>query len=328
MTRLQTAALAWVAVVLALLAAHILLPQRSGLFALTEVLEPYIVLTGLVGCLLAFRSTHAPARPLVLLLLLVALIRYGPAWVSFPPAPDGDPLTVAAWNIEAGPEGDTRALAGIAASDAQLIGFEELQPDAASALMDEANTPRFEFKAMSPDPTVLGVGLLSHLPILEQQSSADPPFIRAVIQPVEGGPIVAVFVVHPLPGDFDTIAGIPLALDTEKRDGDIAHIRSLIDQDLSAGRSVIVMGDVNTTEREPAYADLSAGLHDAHLDAGGGPGFSWRPPSLASLPFGLLRIDYIFTTPDLVATSSTVDCSVPSDHCRIEASLVRTFREL
>ena len=101
----------------------------------------------------------------------------------------------------------------------------------------------------------------------------------------------------------------------------MALIRTRIEEDLAGKRSVIVLGDLNTTERERAYAGLSAGLRDAHLDAGLGPGFTWRPGPLSFLPFGMLRIDYVLSSPDLVATSSTVDCSLPSDHCRLDVEL-------
>ena len=98
-------------------------------------------------------------------------------------------------------------------------------------------------------------------------------------------------------------------------------MRALIDSDLAAGQTVLLMGDLNTTEREQAYADFSAGLRDAHLDAGTGPGLTWRPDELKALPFGLIRIDYILTSPDLVALSSTVHCTQLSDHCQIAATL-------
>ena len=84
------------------------------------------------------------------------------------------------------------------------------------------------------------------------------------------------------------------------------------------------MGDFNTTEREPAYMEMAAGLRDSHLDAGLGPGFTWRPAPLADIPLGMLRIDYVLSTADLVPTSSTVDCTVPSDHCRLDAELEMT----
>ncbi|HYI22213.1 MAG TPA: endonuclease/exonuclease/phosphatase family protein, partial [Candidatus Limnocylindrales bacterium] len=81
-------------------------------------------------------------------------------------------------------------------------------------------------------------------------------------------------------------------------------------------------GDFNVTEREPAYNDVSTGLRDAHLDAGIGFGLTWRPGALRSLPMGLLRIDYIFSTTDLEAVSTHVECTANSDHCLLAATLV------
>ena len=88
------------------------------------------------------------------------------------------------------------------------------------------------------------------------------------------------------------------------------------------------MGDMNTTEREQAYADFTAGLRDAHLDAGIGPGLTWRPDELKSLPFGLIRIDYVLTSPDLVALSSTVKCTDLSDHCQVAERRCATVARL
>ena len=114
---------------------------------------------------------------------------------------------------------------------------------------------------------------------------------------------------------------IPVSLDTSSRDEDISFIRSLMDEDLAAGRPVVVVGDINTTEREPAYFELSRGLHDAHLDAGLGTGFTWRPPQLRLVPAGLLRIDYIFVSDPFKVLGTSVTCNGQSDHCRVEAEV-------
>jgi endonuclease/exonuclease/phosphatase family metal-dependent hydrolase len=135
---------------------------------------------------------------------------------------------------------------------------------------------------------------------------------------------VAVFVIHPLPGRLQTLLHIPTAIDTQQRDAAIATIRSSVDADLTAGTAVIVMGDINTTDREPAYNDLSSGLFDARRVAGSWPGLTWRPDALRSLPFGLIRIDYVFTSMSLIPVSYSVRCTALSDHCIVSASLAST----
>lgn len=321
MTRFQSAALAWVLIVLGVLAVHVFVPQRSGPFALSEVLEPYIALTGLVAGVVAFRADTRFARVVVVVFLVLVTARCVPGSVSSPGPSIGTPLGVMAWNLEAGPEAGERALAGLLKTEARLVGLEELQPAAASAVAaDPTLASRMPFRVLAPEPTVLGMGLLSAYPILEHQSYTDPPLIRAIVDPELGEPF-AVFVVHPLPARIQSFVRIPVALDTTDRDADIRMIRSIIDQDLAAGRSVVVLGDINTTEREPAYAELSAGLRDAHLDAGVGPGFTWRPPDIAFLPFGMLRIDYIFVSTPFVVGSTFTDCTASSDHCRLEATI-------
>jgi endonuclease/exonuclease/phosphatase family metal-dependent hydrolase len=323
MRRLQRSAAAWIVFVLVIVGIHWVIPQPSGFIALTEVFEPYLVLSALLGIPLALRVDHRYARPAIALLVGVTVLRYGPAWVSTPASVQGDVLNVVAWNMESRPDAGQRALEGLLNLNADLIGIEELQPGAADALTaNDQMTASLPFRALAPERTVLGVGLLSRYPIIEQQASTDPPFIRAVVD-LPSSPSVAVYVVHPMPAEFRTIAGVPFSLETADRDAAIGRIRALIDADLAAHRPVIVMGDINTTEREPAYAALTAGLRDAHLDAGTGPGFTWRPPQFSFLPFGLLRIDYVFVSQEYVAQSSSVDCGVDSDHCRLQATLVR-----
>ena len=78
------------------------------------------------------------------------------------------------------------------------------------------------------------------------------------------------------------------------------------------------MGDINTTPREPAYRDLSEGLVDAR-SAGAFPGLTWRLDPFKGLPFGLLRIDYVFSSDEPLDYS--VRCTDLSDHCLVTARL-------
>ena len=164
------------------------------------------------------------------------------------------------------------------------------------------------------------MGLLSRYPISVQASGSDPPFIRALVQVAGGKPLTAI-VAHPLPARIPSIGPLPVALETADRDADLAFLRAMVDDELAARRSVVMFGDFNVTEREPAYLELAAGLRDAHLETGGGPGFTWAPPGAQALPFGILRIDYIFTSVDLQPIDITGNCGLPSDHCLVLATI-------
>ncbi len=326
MTNPQALAFTWIAATVAIVVLNILLPQPFGLSAMGAVLEQYLVLIALVAGIAAIRSFR-PAERLVVVALLVALVaitlpRYVPAWIS-PVALTGteDVIRVATWNMHAGPNAADRALKGISSSDAQIMAMEELGAEAVAALEGQAS--RFPYTALTSDTAFLDVGLLSEYPILETQRSTNPPFLRAVVDPPSADPIV-VYAVHIPLARLVYIGGIPVGVDFSVRDKAIATVRSRVQEDLARNQRVIVLGDFNMTERERAYDLISSGLRDSHLDAGNGPGFSWRPPPIDFVPFGMLRIDYVFSTPDLQPSTSSVDCSLPSDHCRVDVELAPT----
>ncbi len=86
----------------------------------------------------------------------------------------------------------------------------------------------------------------------------------------------------------------------------------------------MLVGDFNTVDREVGYAELSAGLTDAQRSVGVGPGLTWRPEEIEWLPFGLLRIDAVFSGNGVVPLSVGPDCTPRgSDHC-----ILRTILEL
>lgn len=320
----SAAASLFAAAVLVVVALHIVAPQRVGPTALTQIIEPYVILAALVVLPLALRRWARWRLVLAALLLVVTGVRHGPTWISFPSAAaPTDSLSVVAWNLLVGPNGGVRLRDGLAGVELDLVGLAELQFDAAEVITSDAElSGRFPHRVLSPHASGLDVGLLSRHPILEQETWTDPPLIRAVVQP-EGQAPITVFVGHPLAARIDTVAGLPVGVDTTLRDQRIATIRSYVDRELSANRSVLLIGDFNVTDHEPAYRVLAAGLRDAHLEAGLGPGFTWRPLRLAGLPFGLLRIDYILASPDFAISASGADCSEPSDHCRISAEVWR-----
>ena len=323
----QSASLAWAAIVLVLLVVHVGAPQRSGVIALTQVFEPYLLLSALIAAAVGARLDRRIGRVVAAALVVVFVARCAPVALSNPGGPTANGMQgrVVTWNVAS----DTAFLGGLIGAvttddDSTLIvGIQELNKDSALEIVDDPDlTARFPGRVLVPEDGALGIGLLSKWPIVESQTYTDPPLIRAVIDDpdTDQGPIVA-YVVHPLPARIRTVLRVPVSLDTTRRDEDIAWIRSLIDDDLAAGRPIVVVGDINTTEREPAYFELSRGLRDAHLDAGLGPGLTWRPPQLRLLPAGLLRIDYIFVSAPFSVLGTSVTCNGQSDHCRLEAEV-------
>lgn len=319
MTGPRALALTWVGFVLLIVLVNIVAPPAFGPLALGTIFEPYVVVTGLVAGVFGIRVPGLTSRALVLCLVAVSAGRYLPAWISLPMQTRIDTVSVSTLNIHAGKDAAARAFEGISASRAQLVALQELSADVAAALTPEATG--YQYSAFRSGRSFPDVGLLSEYPIIDTQTSTSPPYLRAVIA-LPASQALVVYVVHAPLGRFVMLGDVPVGVDLSLRDPAIAAIRSRVDGDLAQGHSLMVLGDFNMTEREPAYGMISARLRDAHLDAGLGPGFTWRPSPVTALPFGMLRIDYVLTTADLIPTSSTVDCTLPSDHCRLDVHLV------
>ena len=310
-------AIAWIVLVLAGVAVDVVLPPRNGLLDVLATFEQILFLTALVAAPFALLSRARVNYAVALVLVATALVRYGPQWVSLPPSGQAN-LSVTAWNVEYGADAARRVGAGLADVNTDLVGLEEFQPQMQVGLLaDPALSARYPYRVFDPDRGSLGAALLSRYPILEQEASIYPTYIRAVIEPPALGRQLVVYVVHPQSPEHL----MSLAFNTDQRTADQVAIRALISADLAAGRTTLVLGDLNTTERDAAYSDFTVGLLDAHLDAGTGPGLTWRPDPLKFLPFGIFRIDYVLSSPDLAALTASVKCTDLSDHCQLQATL-------
>ncbi|MCG8348863.1 MAG: endonuclease/exonuclease/phosphatase family protein [Chloroflexales bacterium] len=117
----------------------------------------------------------------------------------------------------------------------------------------------------------------------------------------------------------------PTCYDPSDRDALFQRARSLIDPALERGEHILLVGDLNVTQWEPGYRDLARNLQDAHRQAGWGLGVTWGiysfgPHSSANRQSNailqLLRIDYMFSSPQVTPLATSTDCSQRgSDHC-------------
>lgn len=299
---------------------------ETGLLALANIASPFIVLATLAG--LAFTSIRGGRWPRIALvaLLVVTAFRFGDDWVSVPAPTEtaGSTFDVATWNLELGAVGLETMRDGLGTLDADVVALEELTPEQAAAIEDDPTLrQRFPHRALFPAADPWGVGLLSTVPLSDVESFADPARVVATIELDGRG--LTLLAAHPFPARIGvaTPLRVPVGFDPAARDAALATIRSQIDL-LIADGDLVVLGDFNTAPTEPAYDALTAGLTDAHVAVGQGPGWTWRPSRLEFLGMGLLRIDLVLVSRGLRPVASWVDCSRPGDHCLVGATLGRS----
>jgi vancomycin resistance protein VanJ len=313
--------------VLVLAAINIFQPRRDGPLALTQVFAPQLSLALLVFLpfALAGGSRARLLRVLLVACAVVFVIRFVPGTVALPRSADPDALQipVSTWNLELGEADPAVVVETIREMPAGLVGLQELTTRHRDAIAaDPAIRLKFPYQVLKPRGGSTGLGLLSSWPIEDGWTFGyQPPILSASVSP-EDGRSMAVVVAHPLPGTFPTgLLGLP-SYDVSGRDRDIALLRQTVDPILASGVPLVLLGDFNTVDREVAYADLSAGLIDAQHAVGLGPGLTWRPPQVEWLPFGLLRIDGVFSANGLKPLSIGPDCTPRgSDHCIVHATL-------
>jgi vancomycin resistance protein VanJ len=315
----------------ALSVVHVVAPQRDGLPALTQILAPYLFLL-VVPFLLLLRTPGTPGRALrwgVAAAVLVFIVRFVPGWVSLPGSAPASAagqaqLGVVTWNLELGQPDDTTVVDTLRGFDAQVIGLVELTPWHADAIVQDPElVARYPTVELRPTDGSLGIGLLATLPAsAPARLYRDPPILVQQLDAGDGR-TVTVVVAHPLPARIQAAGNlIPIGYDSTSRDRHLARVRAIVDPILASGEPLMLIGDFNVVDREPGYADLARGLVDAHRAAGLGPGDTWRPPRLDGLPFGLLRIDYLFSANGVAPLSIGVDCTPRgSDHCIVQGRM-------
>jgi vancomycin resistance protein VanJ len=296
------------------------LSPRSGPLALGLVFEPQLFIA--VGVVLVPVALLARARVLSAALLVVVVAGgalFGSDWISLPGSGAArHDLTVMTWNVQYGTRTPAENVAQLQGVTADIIALQEVEPDAAAAIdADPTLKARFPYRALTPRVGAWGLAILSRYPI-ENVDRAFPPAVLELTVDTPHGP-VHVINGHPEHADIVTLSGfrLPVGYDGTTRDAAIAQIRTRVDVALSAGSRLLVLGDYNTSASEAEFATLTRGLRDTQAQVGEGPGWTWRPSRLTFLPFAYLRIDVQLTAGAIYPASTSVDCSLPGDHCRL-----------
>jgi vancomycin resistance protein VanJ len=305
---------------------QVVAPARSGPLALTEVFAPWLFLPLLV--LLPF--AWALREPVLVVALALAggtfAVHLGPALVPGPrpqPPAGAVPVRVASWNVYIRNPA-ARVVETVRSLDADVVGLVEVNPRQAARLeASPAVHSRYRTVLVMPEANR---ALLSRYPLIDSgvrqdgSARAGSGLLWAQLD-LGGGRRLTVVVAHPLPAEASPSSTLPLHWDARPRDAEIAYAKAFVYARVAAGEQVVLMGDFNVTDREPANAELSRGLRDAH-DLAWGAGASWGPLAFRRHGLAVIRIDRILTGPGTVPTASSTDCTFRgSDHCLLHATV-------
>ena len=275
---------------------------------------------------LAARSASGGWRA-ALALIAVTILRFGGDWVSLPPAiPDqAAPVEVASWNLEvfSRPGESTAAFLESATAGADVVALQELQPDAAAAIdADPTLRSRFRYRVLEPRDNVSGSACSAATRSTTRRTRLDPIVQEATLD-LGGGRRLAIVHAHPFHAEIATLGAsrLPVGLDVATRNADLVAIRRLVDKGIAAGLPTILVGDLNTASSEPAFGRLVNGLRDVHGEVGEGTGWTWRPIRLEFLGLGVLRIDHLIGSPDVIPIGIGETCPNVGDHCLVHAGL-------
>jgi vancomycin resistance protein VanJ len=310
--------LATLALLLALvMLLHAEIPDwRWNLGSLTETFLPWLGL--LIPVLLAgaLRRRSASALAALALSAVVWLHLFG--GVLADKSRPGGFLTVASENVDAGNPDPASTARDLAACGADVLALEELTPQA-------AGTYEKGLAKAYPYHTLQGtVGLWSKLPLSDTQpidimdygpladtlaadrKMASDRALRTTVATGHG--LLTIYVAHPGSVRVNPEAGFW----TASRDIGVQALGTAIAAD--PGKRVVLLGDLNGTMDDRAFASLTAQLRSAQEMAGAGFGFTWP----ASFP--VVRIDQILTR-GVETDSSWVLPANGSDHRPVEARI-------
>jgi vancomycin resistance protein VanJ len=318
-------AIAGVLVIAALEWILILLRPEEGPLGAVQVVAPHLALVGLVlipVCLLEPRVVSVGSA---FLLGLAVSLRFGGDWVSFAaqPPPGAIDFEVLTWNLEAAARPGTDTVKFLHRHEADVLGLQELRPATAAAIeADPELITRYPYRVLDPRSDYSGMGILSRWPIVDSTFRLEPAIQEGLLD-LGDGRSLALINAHPFHAGIERLGRtkVPFGLDSTNRDDDLKLIRGRIDDLISRGRPVVLLGDLNTAASEPAFDRFVNGLREVHQEVGVGPGWTWRPIRLEFLGIGLIRIDHIVVSPDIVPLGIGGECPPVGDHCLVNARL-------
>ena len=322
---LHAAGLLYVSAVAALLIANHYLRQTSPFVALAGTFNVYLFVAALplaLGLILLRTRTALATLLLLAVLFLLAHPMLPPVSAILPARSGGSTLATMTFNLGGGITPPEALAQTIAAAQADIVAVQELTSQSAAVLATEL-AATYPYQIL--DPAIGSTGLLSKLPIVSYEWLRPPngrPFLHVIVN--RQGSALHVFAVHFQTPGILWWERLPLPRGLVEA-GLEAEVAYLLPQVAVVSEPVVVLGDFNMSDQSRAYAVMTAALQDGFRQSGIGLGRTF-PNNLhwagIRIPFPLVRIDYVFHSPHLAATSAAVKCiEGQSDHCAVLANL-------
>jgi endonuclease/exonuclease/phosphatase (EEP) superfamily protein YafD len=310
---------------LALAALWALVGQRTWWLELanTFALLLFAPLLLLLPAALLIRSRWTTGAIAAALALFVAL--FGARFMPPATAPAaGTSLRIMMFNQLFSNERIADVVASIRSQQVDVVGLQELSKPVAEALKAELSS-EYPFQALAPG-NQSGLGLISRYPFQTSGTSSSVRGQRVTIQ--LDGKTVTILNIHLAAPYIQTHKiprlGLPVITDYDAGSPTRQVGRLVNEVDKIVG-PLVVIGDFNTGDREPRYAQLAARMHDAFRETNWGFGFTFpdhKRMGPFTFPFPLVRIDYVWSKGGVLPAAAHVECNnTGADHCFVVADL-------
>jgi endonuclease/exonuclease/phosphatase (EEP) superfamily protein YafD len=334
----------YTALLIILSVAWLVAPQATWWLSMSYVLAPnFFILAPFVFLFTLFNRS----KPFIIasgLIIVLYLAQFGSYLV--PPSQQNvrsqSSLEVVSFNQLFTNRTGEETLAYIKSLDVDFIAIQEMSRGLAKGIEeDQEIQQRYPYQILRPADSAAGQAILSRIPFTDM-GMKNPDLRLQAVQFMHGDEVVTLLNVHfsapqlimtqvhdyPTPlGKIPLIKDLPLLnnYDTSNRNRSMEALIELVDQ---LEGNLLVVGDLNTPDRDPIYAPLAERMTDVYAATNWGYGFTYPNRSFwnalhFNMPLPLVRLDYVWIRGGFLhALSSRVDCSpLSSDHCAVIAEI-------
>ncbi len=243
----------------------------------------------------------------------------GPSFaLNLPSAHDAGPtITVLTYNIFGHSDCTDCVVATIRQADADLVALQELTPPIAEALARDLGR-EYPYQVLAPEIGVTGMGTISRYPLRATGETLPGSWFTAPQLLALDFAATTIIVINAHPDATPLAPGAAMEATIRRREAQAQAVATFASRQTAP---LIAPGDYNTTERNDAYATLTATLRDSWREAGNGLGHTF-PGGAAYRLNWLVRIDYVFHSSHWRAVSAQVRAwDRSSDHRALRVRL-------